>query len=67
MIQSHIEKRRVSMEKISFDGRDIPVRVSAGCDRKMKVRCSLYGTDECPNKECSGFLVCPSAERHSDR
>jgi len=55
------------MEKIFLEGRDIPVKVSAGCDKKMRVRCSLYGTEECPNKECDGFLVCPSAERHSDR
>ncbi len=55
------------MEKIFLEGRVIPVKVSAGCDKKMRVRCSLYGTEECPNKECDGFLVCPSAERHSDR
>lgn len=55
------------MEKMSFEGKEIPVKLSYGCNKKMQVLCSLYGTEMCPDKECSGYFTCQSSKSHSNR
>lgn len=67
MIQFYLKGRTVIMEKMSFEGKEIPVKLSYGCNKKMQVLCSLYGTEMCPDKECSGYFTCQSSKSHSNR
>lgn len=55
------------MEDLTRKIEELQVEVTPGCSARMKVRCALYGTKECPDKSCTGYLTCPSSIQHSDR
>ena len=52
------------VKPVNAGNRDSIVKVTN--DGRMVVRCSLFGTSQCPNPDCTGYHYCPCSKNHSD-
>lgn len=52
------------VKPVNAGNRDSIMKVTN--DGRMVVRCSLFGTSQCPNPDCSGYHYCPCSKNHSD-